>query len=167
MSESYEVGTRAWQPDPDEGWVPSEVEQKLVDGNKIRLVFRLENGKVSFSCSRRWHLAWRFCLSARRVDCQKNHGPLRSAPLLQLRFLPTATMPSPLPFHHDHPAMAAVTVFTRGCCHDWRVLRGILHLSSMLTGIFFLDQDGRHHLRLPSWRSLDFETTSFDEPSHA
>jgi myosin-5 len=46
MSESYEVGTRAWQPDAVEGWVPSEVEQKLVEGDKVRLVFRLENGEV-------------------------------------------------------------------------------------------------------------------------
>jgi hypothetical protein len=48
MSESYEVGTRAWQPDAVEGWVPSEVEQKIVEGDKVRLVFRLENGEVSF-----------------------------------------------------------------------------------------------------------------------
>ena len=47
MSESYEVGTRAWQPDALEGWVPSEVEKKLVEGDKLRLVFRLENGEVS------------------------------------------------------------------------------------------------------------------------
>jgi hypothetical protein len=48
MSESYEVGTRAWQPDSTEGWVPSEVEQKLVEGVKVRLVFRLSNGEVCF-----------------------------------------------------------------------------------------------------------------------
>jgi myosin-5 len=47
MSESYEVGTRAWQPDPNEGWVPSEVEEKIVSGDKVKLVFRLENGDVS------------------------------------------------------------------------------------------------------------------------
>jgi myosin-5 len=46
MSELYEVGTRAWQPDASEGWVPSEVEQKLVEGEKVRLLFRLENGEV-------------------------------------------------------------------------------------------------------------------------
>jgi hypothetical protein len=46
MSESYEVGTRAWQPDQTDGWVPSEVEQKLIQGDKVRLVFRLENGEV-------------------------------------------------------------------------------------------------------------------------
>jgi hypothetical protein len=46
MSESYEVGTRAWQTDPVEGWVPSEVEQKIVEGDKLKLVFRLENGEV-------------------------------------------------------------------------------------------------------------------------
>jgi hypothetical protein len=49
MSESYEVGTRAWQADPTEGWVPSEVTEKLVQGDKIRLVFKLESGEVSNS----------------------------------------------------------------------------------------------------------------------
>jgi hypothetical protein len=46
MSDSYEVGTKAWQPDSTEGWVPSEVEQKVVTGEKVKLVFRLENGEV-------------------------------------------------------------------------------------------------------------------------
>ena len=46
MAHMYEVGTRAWQPDAEEGWVASEVEQKLVDGSKVKLVFRLENGEV-------------------------------------------------------------------------------------------------------------------------
>lgn len=51
MSESYEVGTKAWQPDSTEGWVPSEVEQKIVDGDKVRLVFRLDNGEVCLTVS--------------------------------------------------------------------------------------------------------------------
>ncbi|KAK7520889.1 uncharacterized protein IWZ02DRAFT_272146 [Phyllosticta citriasiana] len=46
MAHIYEVGTRAWQPDATEGWVASEVEQKLVDGDKVKLVFRLESGEV-------------------------------------------------------------------------------------------------------------------------
>ena len=46
MSDDYDVGTRAWQPDPDEGWVASEVVDKKVDGDKITLVFHLENGQV-------------------------------------------------------------------------------------------------------------------------
>lgn len=46
MSHLYEIGTRAWQPDPTEGWVASEVEQKIVDGDKVKLVFRLESGEV-------------------------------------------------------------------------------------------------------------------------
>lgn len=46
MSSLYEIGTRAWQPDPTEGWVASEVEQKIVDGDKVKLVFRLESGDV-------------------------------------------------------------------------------------------------------------------------
>jgi hypothetical protein len=50
MSETYEVGTRAWQPDQTEGWVPSEVEQKLVQGDQMRLIFRLANGEVRCAC---------------------------------------------------------------------------------------------------------------------
>lgn len=46
MAHIYEVGTRAWQPDPTEGWVASELKEKLVDGEKVQLVFELENGEV-------------------------------------------------------------------------------------------------------------------------
>jgi myosin V len=46
MAHIYEVGTRAWQPDPTDGWVASEVKEKLVDGEKVQLVFELENGEV-------------------------------------------------------------------------------------------------------------------------
>ncbi|KAL2259126.1 hypothetical protein VTK26DRAFT_7319 [Humicola hyalothermophila] len=46
MSESYDVGTRAWQPDPTEGWVASEVTKKTVDGSKVTLEFQLENGET-------------------------------------------------------------------------------------------------------------------------
>jgi myosin-5 len=49
MSESYDVGTRAWQPDATEGWVASEVIKKLVDGSKVLLEFQLENGEVGSS----------------------------------------------------------------------------------------------------------------------
>ncbi len=47
MAHSYDVGTRAWQPDPTEGWVASEVESKTVDGDRVKLVFRLDNGEVN------------------------------------------------------------------------------------------------------------------------
>jgi myosin-5 len=47
MAHIYEVGTRAWQPDPTEGWLASEVKEKLVDGEKVQLVFEVENGEVS------------------------------------------------------------------------------------------------------------------------
>ena len=46
MSHTYDVGTKAWQPDPTEGWVASEVTQKLVDGEHVKLVFSLANGEV-------------------------------------------------------------------------------------------------------------------------
>ena len=47
MAHSYEVGTRAWQPDPNEGWIDSEVTEKRVDGGKVHIVFALGNGTVS------------------------------------------------------------------------------------------------------------------------
>ncbi len=46
MAHSYDVGTRAWQPDPTEGWIASEVEKKTVEGDKVRLLLRLANGEV-------------------------------------------------------------------------------------------------------------------------
>ncbi|GAQ09035.1 myosin-2 [Aspergillus lentulus] len=46
MAHNYEVGTRAWQPDPTEGWIASEVKEKVVDGDKVQLVFLLENGET-------------------------------------------------------------------------------------------------------------------------
>lgn len=46
MAHLYEVGTRAWQPDTTEGWVASEVVEKKQEGDKIKLVFALENGEV-------------------------------------------------------------------------------------------------------------------------
>jgi len=49
MSNTYEVGTKAWQPDQTEGWVASEVSKKSVDGDKVKLLFALENGEVCIS----------------------------------------------------------------------------------------------------------------------
>jgi myosin-5 len=46
MAHLYEIGTRAWQPDTTEGWVASEVEEKHIDGDKVKLIFRLANGEV-------------------------------------------------------------------------------------------------------------------------
>jgi myosin-5 len=46
MVHMYEVGTRAWQPDPTEGWIASEVVDRKVNGDKVSLVFSLENGEV-------------------------------------------------------------------------------------------------------------------------
>ena len=49
MAHNYDVGTRAWQPDPTEGWVASQVAEKKVQGHKVRLVFELENGEVKYN----------------------------------------------------------------------------------------------------------------------
>lgn len=46
MAHLYEVGTKAWQPDPTEGWVASELVSKTNDGDKYKLVFSLENGET-------------------------------------------------------------------------------------------------------------------------
>ncbi|EME43214.1 hypothetical protein DOTSEDRAFT_72564 [Dothistroma septosporum NZE10] len=45
MSHTYDVGTKAWHTDATEGWVASEVTQKQVDGDKVKLVFTLESGE--------------------------------------------------------------------------------------------------------------------------
>ncbi|KAI7059455.1 myosin-2 [Hortaea werneckii] len=46
MAHMYDVGTKAWQPDQTEGWVPSEVTEKNIDGDKVTLVFALEDGET-------------------------------------------------------------------------------------------------------------------------
>jgi myosin-5 len=46
MAHSYDVGTKAWQPDATEGWVASEVTSKTADGDKVTLIFSLANGEV-------------------------------------------------------------------------------------------------------------------------
>ena len=51
MTSYYDVGTKAWQPDQTEGWVPSEVTKKKVDGDKVKLVFRLGTGEVRLTLS--------------------------------------------------------------------------------------------------------------------
>lgn len=60
MAHIYEVGTRAWQPDPTEGWVASEVKEKLVDGEKVQLLFELENGEVGVGFTR-GEMFWWVC----------------------------------------------------------------------------------------------------------
>ncbi|PKS05219.1 hypothetical protein jhhlp_008590 [Lomentospora prolificans] len=46
MAHSYDVGTRAWQPDPTEGWVASELTSKTINGPKATLTFQLDNGET-------------------------------------------------------------------------------------------------------------------------
>ncbi|PFH55455.1 hypothetical protein XA68_18277 [Ophiocordyceps unilateralis] len=46
MASTYDVGTRAWQPDPSLGWIASELVNKTIDGSKAKLVFTLENGET-------------------------------------------------------------------------------------------------------------------------
>lgn len=51
MAHTYDVGTKAWQPDNTEGWVASELTSRTGDGEKVKLIFTLANGEVSIS----WH----------------------------------------------------------------------------------------------------------------
>ncbi|KAG5950693.1 hypothetical protein E4U53_004568 [Claviceps sorghi] len=46
MASTFDVGTRAWQPDAAEGWVASELVSKHIEGTKATLVFKLENGET-------------------------------------------------------------------------------------------------------------------------
>lgn len=64
MAHIYDIGTRAWQPDTTEGWVASEVTDKQIDGDKVKLVFQLENGEV------RTHHEHPRCLSTAGVACR-------------------------------------------------------------------------------------------------
>ena len=52
MAHIYEVGTRAWQPDVADGWVASTVTDKQIQGDKVKLIFDVENGEVRY-CSAR------------------------------------------------------------------------------------------------------------------
>lgn len=53
MAATYDVGTRAWQPDAAEGWVASELISKTAEGPKTKLVFQLDNGEVYTQSTRR------------------------------------------------------------------------------------------------------------------
>ncbi len=46
MAHNYDVGTRAWQQDLQEGWISSEVVDKKVQGGRVTLRFILANGEV-------------------------------------------------------------------------------------------------------------------------
>ena len=52
MAHNYDVGTRAWQSDPTEGWIASEVRSKAVHGDKVVLDFELVNGEVGHPLSK-------------------------------------------------------------------------------------------------------------------
>ena len=62
MAHLYDVGTAVWQPDPTEGWIASEVEERIVKLDKVKLVFRLANDEVE--CPHRRSLAWAGLLTA-------------------------------------------------------------------------------------------------------
>jgi myosin-5 len=61
MAHLYEVGTKAWQPDPTEGWVASELVSKTNNGDKYTLVFSLDNGQVCPVGSKGLSLRLRLC----------------------------------------------------------------------------------------------------------
>ena len=46
MAHRYDVGTKAWLPDSAEGWVAAEVEEKIVSGDRVKLVFRVSQDEV-------------------------------------------------------------------------------------------------------------------------
>lgn len=66
MAHIYDIGTRAWQPDTAEGWVASEVTDKQINGDKVKLVFQLENGEVRHPTMRPalYIYCWRRCRMA-------------------------------------------------------------------------------------------------------
>ncbi|KAG8532004.1 uncharacterized protein KY384_003640 [Bacidia gigantensis] len=74
MAHSYDVGTRAWQPDPTEGWVASEVESKKVQGDKVTLLFQLANGESK---------SIQTTLAALQEDSNANLPPLMNPAILE------------------------------------------------------------------------------------
>ena len=68
MAHRYEIGTRAWQPDVEEGWMASEVEEKKVDGQKVILVFRLANGEVWLGSRTQNERQTLICIQTRSVE---------------------------------------------------------------------------------------------------
>lgn len=42
----YQIGTEAWVQTKDNDWIAAKVESKVVDGDKVKLTFLLENGEV-------------------------------------------------------------------------------------------------------------------------
>lgn len=72
MAHNYDVGTRAWQPDTTEGWVASEVESKNIEGDKVKLVFQLANGEVSFAPIHEWPI-WIWLTQTETVKDNPNH----------------------------------------------------------------------------------------------
>ena len=70
MAHNYDVGTRAWQPDPTEGWVASEVESKNIEGDEVKLVFQLANGEVSIQ---EWPV-WTWLMGVKSVENISNYG---------------------------------------------------------------------------------------------
>ena len=71
MSNTYEVGTRVWSPNEEHGWLASEVTKKSVDGDKVHLVIRLDNGEVSdaSTCSERWKMLMPAADEGGRDEC--------------------------------------------------------------------------------------------------
>lgn len=67
MVQNYEVGTKAWQPDPTEGWVASELESRTVDGDKVKLVFVLASGEVRCAIPHFVEI-WTWCLKHANME---------------------------------------------------------------------------------------------------
>ena len=72
MAHSYDVGTRAWQPDPSEGWIASEVQSKTIKGDKVKLVFQLANGEVSIPPTHEWRI-WTWLTQINSVKTNPNY----------------------------------------------------------------------------------------------
>jgi len=44
MAHTYNVDTGAWLQDPTDGWVPSRVLSKTIEGDRATLVFEIASG---------------------------------------------------------------------------------------------------------------------------
>lgn len=46
MAHQYDVGSKIWSPNAEEGWIGGEVVRKQVHGEKVTLQVALANGEV-------------------------------------------------------------------------------------------------------------------------
>ncbi|ODQ52439.1 hypothetical protein SAICODRAFT_128837 [Saitoella complicata NRRL Y-17804] len=73
---AFDIGTRCWFPDDNEGWINASVTNRYIDGEKVTLEFALDNGETK---------TVETTLDQLDKDSPEDHGlpPLRNPPILE------------------------------------------------------------------------------------